>query len=80
MLPDYLPVREHLSPPVSNPEAKMESERATEDECLSVGVDAVPRHRYEDVTTYEGDLLVYDVESEDAWIQADCYYSLESCI
>ena len=58
----------------------MEPERATAAECPSVGVDAVGLQRYEDVTTYEGDLLVYDVESEDAWIQSDCYYSLESCI
>lgn len=58
----------------------MESERAIADECVSVGVDDVRLRRYEDVTTNGGDLLVYDVESEDAWVQADCYYSLESCI
>ena len=31
--------------------------------------------RYADVTTHEGELLVYDVDEEDAWIQADLYYS-----
>ena len=58
----------------------MGTERVTADECPSVGVDAVPLGRYEEVTTYEGELLVYDAESEDAWVQADCYYSLESCV
>jgi hypothetical protein len=58
----------------------MGSERASADECPSVGVDAPSLERYEDVVTYEGELLVYDVESEDAWIQADCYYSLETSV
>ena len=39
--------------------------------------DDVPLERYADVTTYEGELLVYDVEEEEAWIQADRYHSLE---
>lgn len=54
----------------------METERAA-DGYPSVG-DAAPLERYEAVTTREGELLVYDVETEDAWIQADSYCSLES--
>lgn len=40
----------------------------------------VPLERYADVTTYEGELLVYDVEEEEAWIQADRYRSLEEWV
>jgi hypothetical protein len=35
--------------------------------------------RYRDVTTADGDLIVYDVDEEDAWIQADRYDSLDAC-
>lgn len=38
-----------------------------------------PLDRYADVTTCEGELLVYDVEEEGAWIQADRFRSLEAC-
>lgn len=40
----------------------------------------VQLERYADVTTYEGELLVYDVEEEGAWIQADRYRSLEEWV
>ena len=36
--------------------------------------------RYADVTTHEGELLVYDVDEEDAWIQADLYYSRDALV
>lgn len=36
--------------------------------------------RYADVTTHEGELLVYDVDEEDAWIQADIYYSRDALV
>lgn len=31
--------------------------------------------QYDAVTTQEGELLVYDVDEEEAWIQADRYCS-----
>lgn len=36
--------------------------------------------RYADITTHEGELLVYDVDEEDAWIQADLYYSRDALV
>lgn len=39
-----------------------------------------PLKRFADVTTHEGDLLVYDVDEEDAWIQADLYYSRDALV
>lgn len=42
--------------------------------------DAAALQRYADVTTHEGELLVYDVDEEDAWIQADLYYSRDALV
>lgn len=47
-------------------------------EASSPGGAAVPCSRYRDVTTHEGELIVYDVDVEDAWIQADRYDSLDA--
>lgn len=37
----------------------------------TVGVDAPRMERYADLTTEDGDVLVYDQDNEDAWIQSD---------
>ncbi len=46
--------------------------------CSSVGVDAVSLERFADLTTENGDLLVYDETIEDAWIQSDLYVRRDS--
>ena len=45
-----------------------------------VDEDAAPLERYADVTTYDGEMLVYDVDEEEAWIQADVYYSRDALV
>ena len=37
----------------------------------SVGVDAVELDRYSGIETGNGELIVYDEENEDAWLQSD---------
>lgn len=41
----------------------------------STAADGVPLEQYDAVTTREGELLVYDADEEEAWIQADRYCS-----
>lgn len=43
--------------------------------CPTLGVDAVSLDRFVDVRTNESELLIYDQESEDAWIQSDMYFA-----
>lgn len=40
----------------------------------SVGIDAVPPDAFAAMDTYEGEMIVYDRENEDGWIQSDLYY------
>jgi hypothetical protein len=49
-------------------------------ECPTVGVDAVSLDRFAAVDTGGTDLLIYDRNGENAWIQSDLYYSRETCI
>lgn len=44
------------------------------DDCSTVGVDAQSIERYEDVEAEDGDLIIYDGESQEAWIQSDVFY------
>lgn len=37
-------------------------------------VDALPLDAFAAVDTYDGELIVYDRENEDVWIQSDLYY------
>ena len=48
------------------------------DRFASVGIDAVSLDRYSDVETDGGDLMVYDEQHEDGWIQADFWIPAES--
>ena len=50
------------------------------DDCPTVGIDANPLERFADVSTDDGELLVYDRENEDAWIQSNLYYAREACV
>lgn len=43
------------------------------EDCSTLGVDAVSLDEFADVETNDGELLVYDEENEDAWIQSDVY-------
>lgn len=42
--------------------------------CTTVGVDAVPLGAFAAVETDDGEMIVYDRENEDAWIQSDRHY------
>ena len=41
--------------------------------CSTLGVDAVSLEAFADVETNDGELIVYDEENEEAWIQSDTY-------
>lgn len=40
----------------------------------TVGIDAIPPDAFDATDTYEGEMIVYDRENEDGWIQSDLYY------
>lgn len=44
----------------------------------TVGVDAPQMERFDAITLEDGDLLVYDRDNEDAWIQTDTAVDLET--
>lgn len=50
------------------------------DDCSTVGVDAQPLERYEDVEAEDGALIVYDKEDQEAWIQSDVFYPRDGCV
>lgn len=43
-------------------------------DCPTVGVEAPNLDRFAFVETDDGELLVYDTENEDAWIQSDVHF------
>lgn len=45
------------------------------DDCATLGVDAVPLDDFDEMETDDGDLIVYDVNGEDVWVQSDRYVS-----
>jgi len=47
------------------------------EEYTTVGTDAVDMDGYEDVTLENGDVIVYDAENEDAWVQSASAIGLE---
>ena len=44
----------------------------------SIGVDTVSLDRYSDVDTDDGELLIYDEQRADRWIQCDFWIPAES--
>lgn len=42
--------------------------------CATVGIDAVPLGAFAAVETGDGEMIIYDQENEDAWIQSDRHY------
>lgn len=50
------------------------------DDWLTVGVDAQHLERYEDIESEDGDLIVYDAEVQDAWIQSDVFFPVSTCV
>ncbi|MCY4730597.1 hypothetical protein KY092_08500 [Natronomonas gomsonensis] len=49
-------------------------------DCPTVGVDAVSLDRFAAIDTGGPELLIYDRNGEDAWIQSDVYFGHETCI
>lgn len=43
--------------------------------CSTLGVDAVSLDAFADVDTDEGELIIFDEETEEAWVQSDSYAS-----
>ena len=41
--------------------------------CSTLGVEAVSLDPFADVETNDGELIIYDEENEEAWIQSDTY-------
>lgn len=56
------------------------SVQPTDDDYVTLGVDAREMDRYADVTLENGDVLVYDRDEEDAWIQAEFAIGLEMMV
>jgi hypothetical protein len=54
--------------------------RCPDGDCPTVGVDASPLERFAAVETDDGEMLVYDTDGEDAWIQSDLYYPRDACV
>lgn len=51
-----------------------------DDGYATLGVDAREMDRYADITLDNGETLVYDLEDEDAWIQAEFAISIEMMV
>lgn len=47
--------------------------QTTPEPLPSIGVDAVDMTRYSDVRADDGELLIYDEETSDGWIQSDLW-------
>ncbi|MFC6942731.1 hypothetical protein ACFQE8_22690 [Salinirubellus sp. GCM10025818] len=50
------------------------SSTCPDENCSTLGVDAVSLEPFADVKTNDGELIIYDEENEEAWIQSDTYY------
>jgi hypothetical protein len=46
--------------------------------CTTLGIDAVPFDDFDSMESGDGDLIVYGVNEEDAWVRSDLYVSRES--
>jgi len=46
----------------------------------SLGVDAVSLDRYSDVRTAEGEIIIYDEQAEDGWIQSTRWDSADAMV
>ena len=46
----------------------------------TLGAGATPLDRFDGVETGDGDWLIYDRGTEEAWIQSDLYLARESCV
>lgn len=55
------------------PETNLDADERLEQRYPTVGADAVSLVAYDDVETEGGDLLIYEQENEDAWIQSDIH-------
>jgi hypothetical protein len=55
-------------------------EGRTENECPTVGVDAVSLDRFADVGTEDGQVLVYDRDNESGWVQSDLHVPRETMV
>jgi hypothetical protein len=58
---------------VDTPDTRLNADDRSNRRYPTLGLDAVSLSRYDDIEAADGDLLVYDVENEDAWIQSTVY-------
>jgi hypothetical protein len=54
--------------------------RCASGDCPTVGVEAMPLDEFADVDTDDGEMIVYDTDNDDAWIQSDLYYPRATCV
>lgn len=50
------------------------------EDCTTLGVDARSLDAYGCVTTQDGEVIVFDRDDEDAWIQSDVYDELTEVV
>jgi len=55
---------------VDTPDTELDADDRSNRRYPTLGIDAASLSRYDDVEADDGDLLVYDVENEDAWVQS----------
>lgn len=51
-----------------------------EEDCPSIGVEAVSLDRFADIETEDGHRLVYDRDNGDAWVQSDLHIAREMMV
>jgi hypothetical protein len=54
--------------------------RCADGDCPTVGVDASALERFAAVETEDAEMLVYDTDGEDAWIQSGLHYPRDACV
>lgn len=55
------------------PDTNLDADERSKQRYPTLGTDAVSLAAYDDVEAEADDLLVYDRENEDAWIQSDVH-------
>lgn len=58
---------------MDTPDTELDADDCSNRRYPTLGVDAVPLSRYDDVEVEEGEMLVYDAEHEEAWIQSTVF-------
>jgi hypothetical protein len=63
----------HEAPELHTPDTNLDADERLKQRYPTLGADAVSLAAYDDIEAEDGDLLVYDQDDEDAWIQSDVH-------